>query len=225
MKLEHSIVLDAMKKHRWICTELVSKCAALGVVRYEGQKAVVAEASGIAVPRSFVQAAADRRVEMRKQDRAAVNAATAGGQGQLSITDGVVGVAPQTADAVPSKYTCLNRLSVTLMGAAVLTPCEPMVFSKSNLRNATPHGRGEDNQILLTQICEFMTGLPPDFSLTGEYAHFSKLTPLVTALNLRRGRRCQRLEFPVDWARDGNYAINEVNVGAKKVVIFKKWES
>ena len=109
-----------------------------------------------------------------------------------------------------------------LMCDKLLTPLEPRMFSKTNLKDIAPYGVGyQKNQEELSKYVEYMTGFGPDFPLNGIWADFSVLVPAMKKLNAFRGHRARNLPFPVQWSAAGEYMPLSY-CKKRKVILVKK---
>jgi hypothetical protein len=199
-RLGNKLVIDAMKVHPWSIHELVSKLEALGivVVNSNGDKKLIEVTSDKPDSRSF-----QAKARARRKPSAVPAPSPAKGDAQGNSLD------IDSDDLVPSKYWTLDGLSITIISQRLLAVAEPATLSVANLKVISKKGQALQNIQNNIRMLEYMTGLPPDFSLTGIYRSWAKVTQLVCERNDSRGRRCRDIQLPINFDTVGIYSMED----------------
>lgn len=124
-------------------------------------------------------------------------------------------------DLIPTKYWTLGALSVKLISSELLSVLEPGVFSTSNVRSMSLKLKDLGTKEILKQLVTHATGLEDDFPLSGRFRQWSVLAAHMQELNLSRGRRCQDMNLPPTYPRDGIFTLN-VTEEAVSVVLKRR---
>eukprot|EP00971_Amphidinium_carterae_P105148 2082115-Amphidinium_carterae.1 len=86
----------------------------------------------------------------------------------------------------------------------ILQFMEPILYTPDALRSVVMPCARLPDQTNLSQLIEYLTGLPPSTNIC-TYSSMLKLAEHLSALNVQRGRLGQDLPLPPDWETDGIY--------------------
>lgn len=195
-KIGKQTVSEAMRRHPWCVHELLSKLEALGLVAVteSGSRKLVEKSGCHAMPPS-----------LQAQARASRQKQAAPGPSPRKGDEMAPDIAPD--DQVPTKYWTLDGLSPHSLASRILSVAEPASLSMPNLKSITVKRQSLQNHQVHVRLVEFMTGLPPDFSLSGVYRSWKALSEFVCERNECRGRRLQGATLPVDFDNMGIYEM------------------
>lgn len=122
-------------------------------------------------------------------------------------------------DPVPFTYWRVDSLSKSLLRDKIICYSDPQALSKPNLRaTLDPQGTAKA-KVELLRIWEFCTGLPAEFSLTGDYRDFAKVQEIGAARALARGRRALTMALPPDWSIVGVYTIVGADPNQRNILV------
>lgn len=189
-------ISEAMKKHPWCIHALLSKLEALGLVAVtpSGARKLVESANGAAVPPSL-----QAHARTARSKHVAPGPSPRKGEGETADTD--------PDDQVPTKYWTLGGLSPSSIAGRLLPFAEPAALSIPNLNSTNVKGQALQNHQSHVRLLEYMTGLPPDFSLSGVYRSWATLADFVRERNECRGRRLQGEVLTIDFGTTGIYEL------------------
>jgi len=112
-------------------------------------------------------------------------------------------------ESVPETYVRLNGKH-GLPGKAwraLLAALEPVVFSKFAVQALVPSGKREIDIEDAARLCEFMTGLDDQTSLTGDLRKTRSLVSTLRELNQKAQRPAKDMRIPPDWSTDGWWRV------------------
>lgn len=96
---------------------------------------------------------------------------------------------------------------------SLLSIAEPVACSKNALRGLVVAGNRVPSKTICLELFEFIFGHNPEWSATGDLRQLDTLHKYLCDRNAERGRRARDLVFPLDWERDGIYALSLRPVG------------
>jgi hypothetical protein len=118
-------------------------------------------------------------------------------------------------------YSRLNTFSPLLLERICLV-CDPVTLNKKNLQNLKTLKQRTVTRDKFNEVIDFATGLPPDWSATGEHRHLKSLFEHMTDRTLERNQRTRNLQLgSLDWSKQGIHEI--VQAGPKKVVLGQRF--
>lgn len=191
-KARKSQIMLAMKNHPHLVIDpLYEKLQSLGLSA-EQLKAPAESA------KSLQALAIDSRKKARTDDANAKKQ-----QLEEEITN--AGGLADAIDPLPDKADTLDQLSLLTIRDKLLPALGESSLSAANLRSMKD--RDHASKAGLLRYLEFATGLPPDFSLSGQLKCCIKLGKFCRAMATPRGRRALALTLPAEWGCDGVYEI------------------
>ena len=228
LRLKTNAVSLVMRKKPWTVEHIISKLLAIKVLSTDGRTFTLVEGTDEGkAPDSFVVAAAKVRARTKRPPTEVDGGEDTPVRAKKSRDDDDADTELQAiaSDPIPSKYSRIGALGVAMMQEKLLTPMESTIFSPDNCKTLAPYGLGfTKNQMELSKYIEFASGIQPNFPLSGNWADFRNLTPAVQFLNIKRGRRSMRLQFPVDWPSMGEYVPKEHDKKRRMVTVYKVHE-
>jgi len=194
-----------MKHHVWVVSDLVSKLESLGVVTTDpsGKNVMQSDGPVAHVPPSLQKAAVLKRQGASVTDLSATSPS--------SFVD--------TSDTtIPTKYWSMESLSSTLLATRLLPSIDPEVLTPARLRYLHAPGLkvGERHTQQL-QLVGFLTGLSPEFPLTGKLRYWDSLIQLCQKHYTANGSRAKSLKLPIDFTSNGIFSLEPVQ-GADIVI-------
>lgn len=130
---------------------------------------------------------------------------------QLSGSDDLAGAEPHVLD-LPRCITYLEAAKVEVIKALCIG-IEPSSMSECALRALIPPKCRQLKKESVVQLLEFATGMTPSTYLgtDGRLKSFRNLLGECSRRNEARGRRCRDIVLPVNWSRQGVFAVCQMN--------------
>jgi len=187
-----------MKKHAWCVSDVLDKCEALGLVTRVGLDIHVKDDATETAPMSSLKRAAVDREQKKREAKA-----KAAKDGNVSL--------------IPSKYYNIAAFSVTSFVNEVLPAIHPMTLSAANCKAAGFCGKGNSDahRRILSEVVECLTGIPPDFPLTGDLRQWRIFKNLLDSQARKHGDRHMKIVLPPNWQPERQGVYNKELVASE----------
>eukprot|EP00971_Amphidinium_carterae_P104133 2062354-Amphidinium_carterae.1 len=130
----------------------------------------------------------------------------------------------EVADAakIPSKYNQLTLMTFSILAERVLPAADPVALSFPNvIASFEKKAKAEEKKQECLRILQYATGFPVTLSLTGTLSTWQGFFKHLEQAVSVRGRLDKPLKLPVDWAKNGIYAVKEVTADDEVIVVQK----